>query len=115
MERHRPVRVAAGRPWAQVVLPPWNGIHNGPAEELPSVRKGMTMSEGCEFRKDCGFFRKFGGRQSNLWRGIFSFYCLGKGFRICERRRLYLNNDTVGSDDILPSGREVSKAFLSLN
>lgn len=73
------------------------------------------MSEGCEFRKDCGFFRKFSERRSNLWRGLIGFYCLGKGFRICERRKQYLNQEAVGSDDIMPSGKEVSKAFLSLD
>jgi hypothetical protein len=77
--------------------------------------KGITMHDTCEYIKHCGFFRKYGERRSNVWRGLVSFYCQGRGFSLCERRSRYLNNVTNISDDILPSGQEVSKAFLSLN
>lgn len=69
------------------------------------------MSEACDCIESCGFFRKFGERRSNVWRGLVSFYCMGKGFNLCERRK---KNNTSISDDVLPSGQEVSRAFLSL-
>jgi hypothetical protein len=75
----------------------------------------MSMSDTCEYLKHCGFFRKYGERRSNVWRGLVSFYCQGRGFSLCERRSKYLNNIDRISDDILPSGQAVSKAFLSLN
>lgn len=73
------------------------------------------MTDECEHTRDCGFFLKFGERKSNLWRGLVSFYCQGRGFNLCERRRKYLNNIVSISDDIMPTGQEASKAFLSLN
>lgn len=74
----------------------------------------MTMSEECDCLKHCGFFCKFGGRESNLWRGLVSFYCKGRGFSLCERRKRYLTHPAQLSDDMMPTGLEASKAFLSL-
>ncbi len=69
------------------------------------------MNEACDCIEQCGFFRKFGERRSNVWRGLVSFYCQGKGFHLCERRKR--NNDRLG-DDVMPTGQEVSRAFLTL-
>jgi hypothetical protein len=70
--------------------------------------------ENCEFRERCGFFSKFGARQSNVWRGLVGFYCTGHGHRLCERRKAYLEERPQMSDDLMPNGQEVSKAFQSL-
>jgi hypothetical protein len=75
----------------------------------------MSMNDTCEYIKHCGFFQKYGERRSNVWRGLVGFYCQGRGFNLCERRNQYLKNIVHVSDDILPSGQEVSKAFLSLS
>jgi hypothetical protein len=84
------------------------------AEVAESPYKGNAMHDTCEYINHCGFFRKYGERRSNVWRGLVGFYCQGRGFSLCERRNNYLNNVTQISDDILPSGQEVSKAFLAL-
>lgn len=76
--------------------------------------KGRAMNAGCDYLGACGFYRKFGPRKSNVWKGLVSFYCTGKGFNLCERRKKYLAGIVQVSDDILPNGQEVSKAFLSL-
>jgi len=73
------------------------------------------MTESCDCVKDCGFYRKFGARKSNVWRGLVSFYCHGRGFNLCERRKKHLGNISGLSDDIMPTGQEVSRAFLSLS
>jgi len=71
-------------------------------------------AEGCDWRCDCGFFAKFGKRQSNVWKGLVGFYCLGRGFHLCERRHGYLSARPAPNDDVMPNGQEVSKAFLAL-
>ena len=73
------------------------------------------MIDACDCLKQCGFFRKFGGRESNVWRGLVSFYCKGRGFSLCERRKRYLAGNAKISDDVMPTGREASRAFLSLH
>lgn len=71
-------------------------------------------AEGCDVRGDCGFYAKFGKRQSNVWKGLVGFYCTGRGAQLCERRRAYLSSQPGMSDDVMPNGQEVSKAFLAL-
>jgi len=73
------------------------------------------MTENCDYVTHCGFYRKFGARKSNVWRGLVSFYCHGRGFSLCERRKKYLGNVKGLSDDIMPTGQEVSRAFHSLS
>lgn len=69
----------------------------------------------CEYLAACGFFKKFGRRQSNVWKGLLSFYCQGRGARLCERRKMFLARNTFPGDDLLPTGDEIPKVFLALD
>ena len=68
----------------------------------------------CEYLDLCGFSRKFGKRQSNVWKGMVSFYCCGKGYRLCERRKRYLEEGRSPEDHTMPTGMKVPTSFLSL-
>ena len=111
MNRYRPVSIGFGRFWLHCQVQWWARLRSSSRRDFA---KGLTMNDTCEYINHCGFFRKYGERRSNVWRGLVSFYCQGKGFSLCERRCKYLNKIERISDDILPSGQEVSRAFQSL-
>ncbi len=72
------------------------------------------MSESCDFKDECIFYAKFHTRQSIAWKGIFQVYCKGKTPFLCERRNYHQDNGSQPSENFLPTGKLVSRAFLAL-
>jgi len=68
----------------------------------------------CEYLNQCGFFRKYGERQSNVWKGMVGYYCRGLGFKFCEPRKRFLKNGKFPDCHIIPTGKAVPKSFLVL-
>ena len=68
----------------------------------------------CEFIDGCQFFKKFGSRQSNVWKAILNMYCTGHSKYLCE---VYVKRQETGSftaPNIMPSGQPVSMVFMQL-
>jgi hypothetical protein len=68
----------------------------------------------CEYLSRCRFFRRFGERQSNVWKGIVGFYCTGNGIRSCEGRKILKGGGDFMGEQLLPTGTAISKAFFEL-
>lgn len=68
----------------------------------------------CAYSDRCGFFRKFGGRRSRLWRALVDFYCQGTGAHLCEVQKALLSGRQV-SDDLMPTGADVPEHFHRLD
>jgi len=72
------------------------------------------MSDSCEFTDRCGFYKKFGSKNSAAWRGLFDSYCRGGLVRHCERNKLYLAETVHFSDEMMPNGKNVPGPFKLL-
>lgn len=68
----------------------------------------------CKWRNKCGFFKKFGSRQSRVWTGLVGYYCVGGAEMLCERRKLYLDGRGPVDDDVMPTGSVVPEPFQRL-
>jgi|UPI00042100F3 hypothetical protein len=68
----------------------------------------------CDIQDQCGFFRKFGNRQSNVWKGLFGYYCIGNGFKFCENRKKFQKDGKFPDYQFIPTGKAVPKSFLDL-
>lgn len=77
-------------------------------------RKGRHKT-GCEFLDSCGFFKKFGNRKSNVWKGLVGFYCHAKGGGLCERRKIFRARGAFPDDGVMPTGDEIPQVFLILD
>ena len=66
----------------------------------------------CKHVNSCGFYRKFQGRESLVWKGMIKNYC-DNGDE-CALRVMFDAGQTPPSDDIMPVGTHASQAFLSL-
>jgi hypothetical protein len=66
----------------------------------------------CEHAKGCGFFNKFQGRESLVWKAMVRQHC--EEGNECARRVMFDAGHTPPSDDLMPVGVHASKAFLSL-
>ena len=75
---------------------------------------GKTKAR-CEFLNSCGFFKKFGNRKSNIWKGLVGFYCQAKEGGLCERRKSFLIRGVFPGEDVMPTGDEIPKVFLMLD
>ncbi|BCR04990.1 hypothetical protein DESUT3_20590 [Desulfuromonas versatilis] len=72
------------------------------------------MAKDCELIDHCCFFNKFKNRQSIAWQGIFRIYCLGGLPFLCERRRFHFESGQQPSENIMPTGKLVSRGFAAL-
>ena len=68
----------------------------------------------CEYLDKCDFFLHFGKRQSNVWKGMFGYYCRGIGFKICDNRKKFLQDGKSRGYHLMPTGKAVPKSFLDL-
>jgi hypothetical protein len=66
----------------------------------------------CAHVDSCGFFRKFQGRKSLVWKAMLKQYC--EGGDDCARRIMLDGGQAPLSDDLMPVGVHASKTFLSL-
>lgn len=72
------------------------------------------MDDRCPYLDRCGFYKKFGSKNSAAWRGLFDSYCRGGLVNHCERNRLYSTETVHFSDEIMPNGRNVPVPFKLL-
>jgi hypothetical protein len=68
----------------------------------------------CEHLDLCDFLRKAGKRQSAVRKGTVSFYCSGKGYRLCEKGKKFLKEGRSPQDHLIPTGMKVLNPFLDL-
>ena len=73
------------------------------------------MDDRCQFLEQCGFYKKFCGKSSAAWRGLFDTYCRGGLVQRCERNRLYQSKEVQFSDEMMPNGRDVPGVFKMLH
>ena len=64
----------------------------------------------CEHVDRCGFFRKFKGRESIIWKAMVKKHC--EEGDDCSRRFMLNSGQKQPSDDLMPVGVHASKAFL---
>jgi len=72
------------------------------------------MQNRCPFINLCGFYKKFGSKNSAAWRGLFDTYCRGGLVQHCERNHLYMSETVHFSDEMMPNGRNVPGEFKLL-
>jgi hypothetical protein len=70
------------------------------------------MPMDCQHVADCGFFRKFQGRESLVWKAMIRKHC--QDGEECARRLMFAAGQIPPSDDLMPVGVHASRAFLSL-
>lgn len=66
----------------------------------------------CEHVACCGFFIKFHGRISFIWKIMVKKHC--EDGEDCVRRIMFDAGYAPPSDDLMPVGVHASEAFLSL-
>ncbi|PLX76580.1 MAG: hypothetical protein C0615_06390 [Desulfuromonas sp.] len=74
----------------------------------------VKKKQVCEFLEDCEFYKKFGERQSNIWKAIFSMYCNGHSKSLCEVYSQRVESGKFSAPDIMPTGRPVSFVYKQL-
>ena len=68
----------------------------------------------CDIAADCSFFQKYKSKKSIVWLGMFSSYCCSEATAHCGIYQSRQKHGKFPHPDIMPTGKQVSPAFMSL-
>jgi hypothetical protein len=67
------------------------------------------MRKDCELLEKCGFFKKYQTTKNLASKGLIEQYCEGPHMDKCKRKEYREEHGSAPSDDMMPSGKIVTK------